>query len=736
VDSAVPIQGDLRAHIFKIDIFHSFLARGVWPGWIPYWYQGFPVNQFYPPGFYLLGAVLTAAVGQAVVAYKLLMVAALVSNGIATYYFARRFLRFDWLPSLICLIAYEACTPLLVNYMYGEGPNLLSWNMCLFFFAAYLGNVSEAKIKGIRSTALPALLLGLTALIHPFPAIFAGMAVVLFYILWLLRNRNRRPTIKSHLLYFLMVFGIGGLISAYYWLPALLTFQYASPMYLSTQQFWPSGTEFIALISVLALSVALVIRRRLNDRLKLDFTLACFVLATMLGFGATRLMPFGLGSLMHEFRFATIMAPFFGILLIGYLLNSPPEHVDYSKFALALLGGIGLALVIFVVQFYPIFLSLITSKNGVGISYSNLIILLRSDFTKLALLVIPMTILLLIAISTYRQKANWKISKSRIAISAGASLILLVCVLPSNSFTWSRNSLGGLFSYTNNYQTPEYAQIMGAVTDGRLIVSGQSGYLTEGDSPVTFGWRWGVETVTGPYNQGDPKFFLYTVHVEWENRWLDYSTTRLNLMQEGAARYVFIRDKRPTLTDSSGLTTIVNNSYGQLLKLDQQVSRAVSVTPVLLDVHNPKEVTEFFNILLPEGYKFVFVDSSNVPDDLRSKFDLVMVDDVSEVSKYYGKSVFLLEDESDMQNVSVLENNGYVKISLPLHAITNQLFYNGSEGNARGWAYFESAMKPQLVTDCQATTQQVNEKMQPYLDRLFYRPASYECKSSAKMRQF
>ncbi len=70
-DLSIPNTGDVRAHIFKIEIFQSYLSHFSWPQWIPYWYQGTPINQYYPPGFYFLGSLLAFGLNSSVIAYKL-----------------------------------------------------------------------------------------------------------------------------------------------------------------------------------------------------------------------------------------------------------------------------------------------------------------------------------------------------------------------------------------------------------------------------------------------------------------------------------------------------------------------------------------------------------------------------------------------------------------------------------------------------------------------------------------
>jgi hypothetical protein len=281
-----------------------------------------------------------------------------------------------------------------------------------------------------------------------------------------------------------------------------------------------------------------------------------------------------------------------------------------------------------------------------------------------------------------------------------------------------------LVTYVDNYQQPQYAEILQAVKDGRLIVPPSLGALTQGDSPVTFGWQWGVDTINGPYNQGDPKFFEYTVHLEWEQRWLENQQTRENLMQEGDAAYILIRDQNSSLAEPGDLTTVVSNSYGNLLQLNEAVARADEVTPILLDVKDPQEVTEFFNILMPQGYKMVFVDAAGLNQSAKDSFSYVLTDDASKIPQYAGKTVFLLNDTTNATGAS--ENGGVINIDAPVTAVTDGIFYHGSEGDVAAWGTFENSIPPALMNQGLAAATSVGNALMPYLDQIEYTPASYQ----------
>lgn len=731
IDLSVPVDGDVRAHIFKIDIVYNYLSHFSWPEWIPYWYHGYPFDLYYPPGFYILGAGLTFIVRNTVIAYKLMLFFALVSNGLVTYYFARRFLKLGYGLSILCLIAYESSTPLLVNYLYGEGPNLTGWSISLIFLIIYLGNVPDGKTSGLRNIRLPGFLLGTAILIHPFPVIFVTLAVAFYHIIWLVHKRAFRAALRLQLPFLIAVYLTGGIIGAHYWLPAFLNLKYVSSIYTMTEYMWPGGMTYVLILCALAITAGLAARPKIRGDLRLDFLIACLFLAAALGFGVSRYFPFGLGVLLHEFRFATIMAPFFAVLLIVFLLSYRPVVPDKNKMLLALASSIFLVAIVFVKERQ----SVISFYTGVIIGsspdarLSSLAQFLRSEFPLLAVLALFSSLILSTVFSLDFKSSPDKRRSLLLPLAASVCLILLTSVVPIAA-TYNYANLSRLFTYVASYETPGYAEIMQRAKEGRLIVPMIKGSLCEGDSPVTFGWRWDVQTVNGPYSQGDPKFFRHTVHLEWEDRWLDNKYTRENLMEESAARYIFVRSSRPLPADMNGLATVVSNTYGKLLEFKQAVSRAVVVTPVLLDVKNPGETADFFNILIPNGYRMVFVDAGTVNAGLKEKFDYVLTDDRLKLPEYRDKQVFLLSDIENGRDIGVTEYPGVVILKFPYRGFINRFFYHGDRGNGMGWVSFDAA-KASMINPPELTLlETMGNLMGIYLGRLDYQPAGYSYKDN------
>ncbi len=731
LDAQVPIEGDVRSHIFKIQLLQDYLSNFSWPQWNPYWYHGIPEDQFYPPGFYFLGALLSFIVRNATIAYKIMLLLTMVLNGLAIFYFARRFLKFDAHLAIWGLIAYETSTPLLLNFMFGEGPNLLGWSVTIFFLTIYLSQVMDGKTNRLVYCALPGTLLGVAILIHPFPVIFAAIVLVIFHIVWAIHNRRTWKTWwQPQLKYVAGVVIIGALVGMYYWLPAMLTLSWSSPIYSFTKFMWPGGTIYLLAIIFLALTVTIATRYKVRGDPKLDTLLISFCVACALGFGGTSYLPFNLGSLVQEFRFATIIIPFLGILLILSPLKYKIFQVNTGKVVMSVVIGVFLTAFIVGVNQRESFASGFSGIANVNIGslYQLLAQQFGNNFPTFAVTTLAyITVLVFFALSIRHKPLELGANKPAIVAASGVCLLLLTSFIPYINTDKGAN-INRLYQFVDNYEDPAYAQLMQAAQGGRTVVSMTKGYLVEGDSPVTFGQNYGVETVNGPYNQGDPKFFKITVHMEWSERWFNYEWTRENLMQESAAKYMFIRDSVGLPNNLNGMSTAAANTYGKILALNQTVSYANAVTPILIDVDKTREATEFFNILLPQGYKMVLVDIKDVPAKEISSFKYVIVDTESKIAAYPGKKAFLLSDDV---NPTVTESQGIVKLNMPYLSYTDQVFYHGDEANGYMWLGWDSWPGAQLSADMQNNLNNASKIMKPYLDQLSYEPVNYSLNGTA-----
>lgn len=270
------------------------------------------------------------------------------------------------------------------------------------------------------------------------------------------------------------------------------------------------------------------------------------------------------------------------------------------------------------------------------------------------------------------------ISKS---IFIAASLIILI------QTPYLMTIAGGITTETKgDHLRPTYREIT-SIIDGKYRVIVPPDYLlTSSDSLITFADRHNISTVSGAFNQGDPNFFLFTVHTEWERNWLRYENSRKNLMHESCARYLLVPPiELKYYSDTSGLTPIVNNNYGVLFMSDETPAYAATVTPILLDIYEPEKlkkerrtqrVTDFFNLLLPNGYKLVFITpadfgGSEIPENIR----YVITDEKTRASywKNRGKDVVLLLEDIGVSGLEA--ENGVFYLHGPFFGYSYDLFF-------------------------------------------------------------
>jgi len=128
LDRAVPFEGDVRSHIFKIEHVYQHITSWNWSWYSFDWCCGFPILQNYPPGFYLVGGFLPTITHSSIISYKVLMLATFVILGLSAFYFARGVLKLSPLTSSILSIVYPSSAPILLNFSHGTGPDLIAWD--------------------------------------------------------------------------------------------------------------------------------------------------------------------------------------------------------------------------------------------------------------------------------------------------------------------------------------------------------------------------------------------------------------------------------------------------------------------------------------------------------------------------------------------------------------------------------------------------------------------------------
>ena len=317
------------------------------------------------------------------------------------------------------------------------------------------------------------------------------------------------------------------------------------------------------------------------------------------------------------------------------------------------------------------------------------------------------------------------------------TLLPISFLLSANVIAYPEINLVKMHTRYLNHLTSDYREIVRHIDPNyRLLIPPRSGRLTDGDSYVTLAKELKIRSVNGPYSQGDPKFFDYTVLIEWQEKWLKIHYIRENLMQWGAVKYIFIRG--PRKINFSDLELIVRNSYGSLWAYNKEVAGVVNVSPILLDLSslNERVVSYIFSYFIPKGYKFVLVDKNFSDKSFVADFKGVIVDSYQR-AEYYLRTypqlyvIQIIEGKPDSAKPCSLHGDRLMTCYIPFKEIENYL-YLGPEEEVSNWLRNDLEKSP-LTEDIRKILSQVSINLLELLNPV-YKPLKYERTNSQKFK--
>ena len=222
--NTTPAGGDMGAHVWGPDFLRDeLLPSGRLTGWTPDWYAGFPAYVFYMvvPSLAILVLDVLLPYG---VAFKLVTVSGLLALPVAAYALGRLARVAFPGPGLMAV----ATVPFLFDRSFTIfGGNVAStlagefaFSISLAVALVFVGVVLRGLETG-RHRALAAALLGLCALCHLIPAIFALVAAAVAVVL-----RPRTASLK----WIVPVLVVGGALTSFWTIPFLLRSPYMNDM--------------------------------------------------------------------------------------------------------------------------------------------------------------------------------------------------------------------------------------------------------------------------------------------------------------------------------------------------------------------------------------------------------------------------------------------------------------------------------------------------------------------------
>lgn len=221
--------GDTGAHIYTPWYLKNHLwPKGMFSGWSPDWYAGFPLLHFYFPLVVSLQALASYVIPYEV-AFKLGTVLGTFFLPAAAYLMFR-LMRFRF-PAPIIAALFSVAFLFMDSYtiyggnipssLAGEYSFSLSLGLCLVFYGLAYRLATEEEGRPV----LAAVVLAAAALSHAIPVIVLVASAPLI-LLWSIRARGARRT----LLRFATVFGVAFCLAAFWGIPLVARLAYTADM--------------------------------------------------------------------------------------------------------------------------------------------------------------------------------------------------------------------------------------------------------------------------------------------------------------------------------------------------------------------------------------------------------------------------------------------------------------------------------------------------------------------------
>ncbi len=292
-------------------------------GWNPYFFFGYPQNQFYGPLFPYIVSVISLFIPLDV-AFKLVLSASLLITPFSFHYFARSCGFKDGAAAAVMLAMFSLLFLFPVGNFGGDlhstfNVGLVANSMALPLFFFYLGSLWRARETG--GVLLPSAIFSLLLLAHPFTGVVASLALPAY----LARYRDRK------IIFFVLKHAALVLLLTGFWLvPGI-----AKHEYLAVERIGGLMDNLPMFLGAVALlGVSLLCRKEGIDSLK-------FFLASVLGFAMIGAL---VGLTIHYYRFTTFFALLAPVILLSFFREGDRRvHLTvllFSILAIATTSGI------------------------------------------------------------------------------------------------------------------------------------------------------------------------------------------------------------------------------------------------------------------------------------------------------------------------------------------------------------------------------------------------------------
>lgn len=206
---------DGEGHVIRIIEFDHALKEGQFPVRYAariYHGVGYPYYNFNYPFIYYFGEALILLGLPYVGVFKAILFLSVLLGGTGTYLFSRKY--FSELPSTTAAIFYIfAPYRFLVMYVRGAVAEAFALGLLPFLFF-FTQDLIERKKRGFWGLII---VLSILITSHNITAFYTTPFLILYFILRILKNSDKKKLIKR----FILVFIISAMLTAFFWFPAL-----------------------------------------------------------------------------------------------------------------------------------------------------------------------------------------------------------------------------------------------------------------------------------------------------------------------------------------------------------------------------------------------------------------------------------------------------------------------------------------------------------------------------------
>lgn len=217
---------DVEVHVHRIHAMALALQEGtLWPRWIPYLHvgYGYPIFNFYAPGYVYATALLEIAGLHITTAYNVMQSAAWMFGSAGMYLLARRFLP---APAALLSVALWAYAPSRLYEVWWQGSlaQIVGASFMPWLLIGVLKNATKPTFRSVLAIALPfaALILSHSPMMY-ISAIYGALLACAAPI-WITRTHFRE--VLRRWLYIGSGFALGIGLAAIFLMPTLLELRY------------------------------------------------------------------------------------------------------------------------------------------------------------------------------------------------------------------------------------------------------------------------------------------------------------------------------------------------------------------------------------------------------------------------------------------------------------------------------------------------------------------------------